>query len=63
MIKVNTNAVPVLYGAAKKAAEHWGMKLPAGIDAHLAVDEAEYGKKVNLTNQSLQAKMNLKKAM
>ena len=27
------------YGAAKKAAEHWGMKSTAGIDAHLAVDE------------------------
>ena len=37
------------YGAAKKAAEHWGMKSTAGIDAHLAVDEAEYqGKKVTL---------------
>ena len=29
------------YGAAKKAAEHWGMKSTAGIDAHLAVDESE----------------------
>jgi rubrerythrin len=28
------------YGAAKKAAEHWGLKSTAGIDAHLAIDEA-----------------------
>ena len=28
------------YGAAKKAAEHWGMKSTAGIDAHLAVEES-----------------------
>jgi hypothetical protein len=27
------------YGAAKKAAAHWGMKSTAGIDAHLAVEE------------------------
>ena len=27
------------YGAAKKAAEHWGMKSTAGIDAHLADKE------------------------
>ena len=27
------------YGAAKKAAEHWGMKSTAGIDAHLANKE------------------------
>jgi len=37
------------YGAAKKAAAHWGMKSTAGIDAHLALDEAEYqGRKVKL---------------
>ena len=29
------------YEAAKKAAEHWGMKSTAGIDAHLAVEEAK----------------------
>ena len=28
------------YGAAKKAAEHWGLKSTSGIDAHLAVDES-----------------------
>jgi len=28
------------YGAAKKAAEHWGLKSTAGIDAHLAIDES-----------------------
>tara|TARA_B100001094_G_scaffold60705_1_gene56276 strand:+ start:12457 stop:14337 length:1881 start_codon:yes stop_codon:yes gene_type:complete len=28
------------YGAAKKAAEHWGMKSTAGIDANLAVEES-----------------------
>ena len=33
------------YGAAKKAAEHWGLKSTSGIDAHLAVDEGKYGKK------------------
>lgn len=27
------------YAAAKKAAEHWGLKSTAGIDAHLAIDE------------------------
>lgn len=27
------------YGAAKKAAEHWGLKSTAGIDAHLADEE------------------------
>ena len=27
------------YGAAKKAAEHWGLKSTAGIDAHLADKE------------------------
>ena len=27
------------YAAAKKAAEHWGLKSTSGIDAHLAVDE------------------------
>ena len=26
----------VSHGAAKKAAEHWGLKSTAGIDAHLA---------------------------
>ena len=29
------------YEAAKKAAEHWGMKSTAGIDAHLAVEESK----------------------
>lgn len=33
------------YGAAKKAAAHWGLKSTAGIDAHLAIDEGKYGKK------------------
>ena len=28
------------YAAAKKAAEHWGLKSTSGIDAHLAVDES-----------------------
>lgn len=28
------------YEAAKKAAEHWKLKSTAGIDAHLAVEEA-----------------------
>ncbi len=28
------------YGAAQKAAKHWGLKSTAGIDAHLAVEEA-----------------------
>ena len=28
------------YAAAKKAAEHWGMKSTAGIDAHLMTDES-----------------------
>ena len=34
------------HGAAKKAAEHWGLKSTAGIDAHLADKEkvAELGK-------------------
>jgi hypothetical protein len=32
--------VDTSYGAAKKAAEHWGLKSTAGIDAHLAIDEA-----------------------
>ena len=59
LIKVNTNAATSPYGAAKKAAEHWGMKSTAGIDAHLAVDEAEYqGKKVTLNKPILQAKTN-----
>ena len=41
---------PSSYDAAKKAAEHWGMKSTAGIDAYLAMDEAEYqGKKVALS--------------
>jgi len=31
------------YGAAKKAAAHWGLKSTAGIDAHLAVDEGVPG--------------------
>jgi hypothetical protein len=30
------------YGAAKKAAEHWGLKSTAGIDAHLAIEEGRY---------------------
>ena len=31
------------YGAAKKAAEHWGLKNTSGIDAHLAVEEGVPG--------------------
>lgn len=31
------------YGAAKKAAAHWGLKSTAGIDAHLAIDEGVPG--------------------
>jgi len=31
------------YGAAKKAAEHWGLKSTTGIDAHLAVEESVPG--------------------
>ena len=33
------------YAAAKKAAEHWGLKSTSGIDAHLAVDEGDGRKK------------------
>ncbi len=40
---------PTSYEAAKKAAAHWKLKSTAGIDAHLAIDEAEYqGRKVKL---------------
>ena len=33
------------YAAAKKAAEHWGLKSTSGIDAHLAIDEGDGRKK------------------
>ena len=38
------------YGAAKKAAEHWGLKSTAGIDAHLA-DEKKTATEAVKTNE------------
>ena len=35
------------HGAAKKAAEHWGLKSTAGIDAHLA-DEKKTATELNV---------------
>ena len=37
--RASTNVKQVVHGAAKKAAEHWGLKSTAGIDAHLADKE------------------------
>ena len=44
------------YGAAKKAAEHWGMKSTAGIDAHLADEKKTATEAVDINTGKEQPK-------